>query len=242
MMMTDLTRKYLNSSIARFGSVVALTLLASANVSADTPDPIPAATKVEAVFNSDSSLTVTVRGKWQWTTHHSDCNDDRFAAGWAVDWGDRDQVGSYVGTVNNVPIHVGVAVGNRYNPADNQVHYYPGNNPARCGVYAAHGNGSYNTGDWGPISHTYKNAIEAANNTICVVMYDVHPGKGPHAKPAPHGKPGKPGDQATEPKEGDLIAGGDGHNHDNSVQDNARTPLGNQCIPIEIPCGCGPHG
>lgn len=233
MMMTDLTLKYLNSNIAKLGSAMALSLLASANGYADTPDPIPAATKVQAVLNPDSSLTVTVSGKWQWTTHHSDCNNDRYAAGWAVDWGDRDQIGNYVGSVNNVPIHVGVFVGNGRNPVDNQVHYYSDNSKPRCGVYGAHGKNSYNTGDWGPISHTYKNAIEAANNTICVVMYDLHAGK------AGHGKHGKPGDQASV-KEGDLVAGGDGHNHDNSVQDNARTPLGNQCIPIEIPCACGP--
>ena len=30
----------------------------------------------------------------------------------------------------------------------------------------------------------------------------------------------------------DLIAGGSGHNRDNSVQDNGRTPTGNVCAPI----------
>lgn len=218
--------------LSSFAGAALLALLASANVSADTPDPIPAATVITTVINPDDSLTVTASGRWQWTTRRNDCNVERFAAGWAVDWGDADQIGNYVGTINNEPIHVGVAVGNERNEADNQVHYYTDPAKPRCGVFAKHANGSYNTGDWGPISHTYKSVLDAINISICVVMYDVHnaKGKGRHqpGKPGPHGKP-------AEPKEGDLIAGGDNNNHDNSVVDNARTPLGNQCIRVPIP-------
>lgn len=218
------------SASALVASVFMLALLGASHAHADTPDPVLEATEVTLVVNDDYSKTVTVRGKWQWTTHRSDCNNDRFAVGWAMDWNDPEQGGNFVGTLNNVNIHVGAAVGNGRNPADNSVHYYPGNSPARCGVYGRHGSLSYNTGDWGPISHTYKDTTDMTQVTVCVVMYDIHPGKAGH--PSPHHKHGEPA--AATPKESDLLAGGNGHNHDNSVQDNANTPLGNQCVAVPV--------
>lgn len=217
------------SPMSRLCRALLLTTLAAGATTAlaDTPDPIIEATKIELQVNNDYTITATVSGKWQWTTHRKDCNTDRFGVGWAVDWHDPSQPGNYVGTVNNVPVHVGAQFGNSRNPADNEVDFYPGPNPARCGVYARHGASSYNTGDWGPVSHTYKDFDDLAKASVCVVMYDLHNGKGKRG----HGKHGSMGMQI---KDGDLKAGGDDHNHDNSVQDNANTPLGNQCIPIPL--------
>lgn len=179
---------------------------------------------------------MTVSGDWRWTTHHSDCNLDRFAVGWAIDWNDPNQAGNLIGTANNVSVDVGAASANTLNPADNAVKFDAG--PPKCGVYGAHPDGSCNTGSWGPESHTY--SADTAKIEVCAVMYDIHN----HAKggPKPHGKPdkggkggkgdkgGKPGPgPAGGPKAGDLVAGGPGHNHDNSVQENGNTPLGNGC-------------
>src|SRR5204862_4497585 len=36
-------------------------------------------------------------------------------------------------------------------------------------------------------------------------------------------------------KAGDLTAGGNGHNHDTTVQSNQNTPLGNGCFTFKIP-------
>jgi hypothetical protein len=81
-------------------------------------------------------------------------------------------------------------------PSDNAVHY----NPALpCGTLGA---GNHPTGGWGPDSHTYAAGTNVGH--VCVNMYDLHD------------------TQAAKP--GDYIAGGKGHNSDNSVQTNSFDP------------------
>lgn len=201
---------------------------AASTAGADTPDPI-LPSNVTLVVNADGTRTLTVSGTWQWTTHRTDCNTDRYAVGWAVDWNDPDQPGNLVGKLKKTPIDVGAAWATARNPADNAVHYYPGPLPPRCGVFGLHGGSSYNTGSWGPISHTY--AAGTSDIKVCVVMYDIHNASKPHG---PHPKKGAP-PGPIGPKASDLIAGGKGHNHDNSVQDNENTPLGNQCLLTSVP-------
>jgi hypothetical protein len=227
--MIKLSNSRFISHLPRVGRSLFLACISACAVTAlaDTPDPIPAATKVALRINSDNSITATLSGKWQWTTRKNDCNLDRFGVGWAVDWNDASQAGNYLGTVGNLPVNVGVQVGNSRNPADNEVNFNPGPNPARCGVYARNGATSFNTGDWGPISHTYKDHIDLSKASVCVVLYDLHSGKGGKRK-------GKNGALNTQVKDGDLEAGGNGHNKDNSVTDNAGTPLGNQCIRVKL--------
>jgi uncharacterized repeat protein (TIGR01451 family) len=179
-------------------------------VAADAPDPDPSKPVIaaSAVLNADNSTTVTLTGNWYWPTHRSDCNTNRYAVGWAIDWNDPVQPGNPIGQVNGQGpvIDVGTAAANQYNPADNNTHFYNGPNPPRCGVYdPAVG---YNRGTWGPISHTY------APNTLpssppCVVTYDIH---------------GK-----TSPNSADLLAGGPDRAKDNSVEKNGSTPAGNGC-------------
>src|SRR5947208_2699945 len=54
---------------------------------ADAADPVqPMSANV--IINDDGSTTITVIGGWQWTTHTSDCNTNRSAVGWAMDWND----------------------------------------------------------------------------------------------------------------------------------------------------------
>jgi hypothetical protein len=200
---------------------------------ADAADPVisgAGATTGSAVVNADGSRTVTLSGNWRWTTHHSDCNFDKRAVGFAVDWGDNN--GNLV-TGPNGNFHVGLLNATNYNgttqPVDNAVHPTPAGpppanqNPAYggCGVFAAHVApepvGSYNTGSWGPITHTY-----AAGNTpiaACPLMYDVH----------------LKTDAGAPNNAKETTAGGANNNDDNSAHSNGATPLGNGCFALTFP-------
>ena len=186
---------------------------------ADSPDPVLPLSGSE-VINPDQSITLTVHGGWAWPTHNGDCTTQK-TVGWAVDWNDQSQPGGLVGTVNGVTVDVGAAAANTYNPKDLATHYYPGPNPPKCGTFnPALG---YNTGNWGPgpgvlgrpgypngETHTYPPGTTTVSP--CVVMYDMH-----------------------NVGSSDLIAGGQGHDGDNSVQSNQNTPLGNGCFTFNFP-------
>jgi hypothetical protein len=189
----------------------------------DAADPVVPATTGAVVTNADGSRTVTVRGQWQWPTHRSDCNGDKRAVGFAVDWNDPGQPGNVVTTLNGATIDVGTAAANAYNAADNLVHATPpaaeSANPSAwrggCGTFNAAA--GYNSGAWGPLSHTYAPSFSGPI-TICALMYDVHlsvNGGTPH--------------DASE-----ITAGGSKHNDDNSAEKNKNTPLGNGCFQTTI--------
>lgn len=233
--MSILNRKFLTilRSLSLFGvfAVFLLSLIAPVSrVFADAADPIPASTVGQVVVNGDSTVTVTVNGQWQWTTHNSDCNLDRFGVGSAVDWNDSSQPGNTVGTINGTTVDVGAAASNSLNPADNTVHYLA--NPAGtinpvtnapyagttyCGTYSVAND--YNSGNWGPLSHTYPAGTTSISP--CVVTYDIHANEGNNTFPR-------------TPKSDHLVAGGNNHNDDNSIQKNANTPLGNGCFTANI--------
>ena len=223
---------------ARVGIVAliasAFVIATATSVWADAPD---VSTTTGTVLNSDplsdGFVEISVQGDWAWSTHHTDCNNDRYAAGWAVDWNDAAQDGNLVATLNGQDIAVGVADGSQgsaLNPTDNDVHV---TDPPRCGVFGPHGPLSYNTGQWGDDSvtgnttHKYELPADVdtpeelndfiASLTPCAVMYDVH-------------KQGA----TDQPKSGDLVAGGGTHNNDNSVQKNGQTPAGNVCAAIDV--------
>ena len=81
-------------------------------------------------------------------------------------------------------------------PSDNTVHF----NPSQpCGTLDAN---NHPHGSWGVEQHTY--AAGTAVGKVCVNMYDLHD------------------TQAQKP--GDYVAGGSGHNGDNSVQTNSYDP------------------
>jgi uncharacterized repeat protein (TIGR01451 family) len=197
-----------------------------AGAGADAADPVLSSTTGSVVTNSDGSRTVTVRGGWAWTTHKSNCSQDKRAVGFAVDWNDPAQPGNVVTTLNGQTIDVGVATASNYNGADNLVHHTPSGTDSTdanvwrggCGTFGAAG---YNTGTWGPISHTYAPSFTGPI-TICALMYDVH-------LTANGGAP-------NNVKE--ITAGGKQHNGDNSAEDNKNTPLGNGCFATTI--GGGP--
>jgi len=185
-------------------------VLGVAGAGADAADPIIASTTGTVTTNADGSRTVTVQGQWQWTTHRSNCNNDKRAVGYAVDWNDPTQPGNVVTTLNGQTIAVGT-------PTDNLVHATPPANDSSsttawhggCGAF----NGQFNTGVWGPITHTYA-ASYTGPITICALMYDVH-------LKTNSGQP----NNAKE-----ITAGGKNHNGDNSAESNKNTPLGNGCF------------
>ncbi len=170
-------------------------LAAAATVLADAPDPV---VPLNAHVNG---LTVTVDGSWQWPTHVGDCNahNDIFV-GFAVDWGDPAAPGNPVGSFN-----VGVLAGDANNATDNAVH-----GAKDCGTFNV-----FNSGTWGPLSHTY---AKAGSYDVCVLMYDVRSDDGVIPASGYHG----------------LTAGGTDRNKDNSAEKNDQTPLGNGCFTTTI--------
>jgi uncharacterized repeat protein (TIGR01451 family) len=179
---------------------------------ADASDPNLNSTSGNVTWNTDGSRTVTVQGGWNWNTHKSDCNNDKRAVGYAVSWGDPSAAGNVVTTLNGKQIAVGT-------PSDNVVHpAMPGTDTSDanawrggCGTFSS--SAGYNSGTWGPISHTYP-ASYTGDVTICVLMYDVHLKSNGGA-----------------PNNGnEITAGGGGHNGDNSAEGNKDTPLGNGCF------------
>src|SRR4051812_24269816 len=159
---------------------------------ADAPPPPPTTAVGTISFNAAGEPVLTVQGDWQWPTHgNKDCNSDRYAMGYAIDWHDPAAPGNLVATLNGVPIKVGT-------PTDNDVHTTV--DPISGGLCGHLGPAPYPVGHWGPISHTY--AKGTTSFTACAVTYDVHnPGE---LNPA--GGPGHDGDNSVE-KNGNTPGG-----------------------------------
>src|ERR1051326_1659523 len=204
-------------------AILASFVLGVAGAGADAADPIVASTTGSVVTKPDGSRLVTVQGAWQWTTHKSDCSQDKRAVGFAVDWNDPTQPGNVVTTLNGQTIDVGAAAANASNPADNLVHHTgagtdstdPNTWRGTCGTFNA--TAGFNSGTWGPISHTYP-ASYTGPISICALMYDVHL----------RTNGGAPNDAK------EITAGGRNHNGDNSAESNKNTPLGNGCFAAVI--------
>jgi hypothetical protein len=111
--------------------VAAMTFMV-AGAFADAGNPVLGTIRATAVDNG-STVTITVKGQWNWQSHGSDCNTDRAATGAAVLWSDPTEDGYNVGGSGNF---VGVAAkhnapggarwqggaANDPNPLDRMVH------------------------------------------------------------------------------------------------------------------------
>ena len=187
-------------------------------VSANSPAPT-APTTGTMVVNGNGTETLTVRGSWSFPAQSGDCNTAKRAAGYAVDWNDVTQPGNAVGTVGPTAVDVGAASANARNPADNAVHPTPVTEfPAAwggCGTFNVANN--YNSGTWGPISHTYPSSAGTTFN-ICVVTYDVHL----------TANGGQPKDTKA------TTAGGGGNNGDNSVKGSKASPAVSGCQVVTV--------
>ena len=71
----------------------ALLALGASSALADAGNPIIGTTKGDLVQNPDGTVTVYVRGQWNWLSHNSDCNFDRAATGVAMIWNDPTETG-----------------------------------------------------------------------------------------------------------------------------------------------------
>ena len=96
----------------RFGLCVLLALaallaLSASSALADAGNPIIGTTKADLVQNPDGTVTVYVRGQWNWLSHKSDCNFNRAANGLSMIWNDSTETG-YTMTGKTVSAAVGV--------------------------------------------------------------------------------------------------------------------------------------
>src|SRR3989454_3651270 len=92
------------------GSAMLLTLAglpAPGTASADAGNPILATIHGSIQPNADGTVTVFVRGEWNWLSHNSDCNFDRAATGVGMIWNDPTEPGF---TVIKGTISAGVGV------------------------------------------------------------------------------------------------------------------------------------
>lgn len=69
---------------------LACALVFAAGAFADAGNPIKGTINAQATDNGDGTVTISVRGQWNWMSHGSDCNFDRAATGAAIAWSDRN--------------------------------------------------------------------------------------------------------------------------------------------------------
>src|SRR5438093_236984 len=74
---------------------------------ADAGNPILTTIHGSLQPNPDGTVTVFVRGQWNWLSHNSDCNFDRAATGVGMIWNDPTEPGF---TVTKAPISAGVGI------------------------------------------------------------------------------------------------------------------------------------
>ena len=71
----------------------ALLAIGTSSALADAGNPIIGTTNGDMVQNPDGTVTVYVRGQWNWLSHKSDCNFDRAATGLSMIWNDPTETG-----------------------------------------------------------------------------------------------------------------------------------------------------
>jgi uncharacterized repeat protein (TIGR01451 family) len=91
---------------------------------ADAGNPILGTIKGTAVNNGNGTITIYVRGQYNWLSHNTDCNFDRAATGVGIIWGDSTEPGF---TVTKGAISAGVGIsqlrqGDAVNTVDPMVH------------------------------------------------------------------------------------------------------------------------
>src|SRR6266511_1051178 len=102
-----LGRRALASIVLALAAALTLTV---AGALADAGNPIAGTIKATAVDNNDGTVTVYVRGQWNWLSH-TDCNFDRAATGVAMIWSDPTESGYNI-TKGVISENVGVKTKN----------------------------------------------------------------------------------------------------------------------------------
>jgi hypothetical protein len=105
--LTPTCRRTLRLGISVLLAVGALLALGASSALADAGNPIIGTTKGDLVQNPDGTVTVYVRGQWNWLSHKNDCNFDRAATGLSMIWNDPTETG-YTMTGKTISADVGV--------------------------------------------------------------------------------------------------------------------------------------
>lgn len=214
---------------------------------ANSPNP-SSGTIDQVTVNMNGSRTVTAHGTWTWPatgpSSEGNCPADRNGVGYQVVWFDNtaNPIGQnnspdgilYVGDSTDNIVHSletlggSSVIGNAFYdgvPSSYLTHNTTspaptmtdaGNWFSNCGT--TNSNGS--SGTWGPITHTYAPSFTGPIK-LCPVMYD------PHGQGVDKGGGGS--------GMGDITAGGNGHNGDNSYEGNGQGTNGNVCPTATIP-------
>jgi uncharacterized repeat protein (TIGR01451 family) len=91
---------------------------------ADAGNPILNTIRFSAADNGNGTVTIYVRGQYNWLSHNSDCNFDRAATGVGVIWNDLTEPG-YTVSKGNISAGVGISslrAGDTANVVDRMVH------------------------------------------------------------------------------------------------------------------------
>jgi uncharacterized repeat protein (TIGR01451 family) len=121
--LAGLTRHRRNLVVAVLTLAGALTFFV-AGALADAGNPILGTIKANAVDNGNGTITIYVRGQWNWLSHGSDCNLDRNGAGVGIIWNDTTEPG-YTVTKGAISAGVGISTlraNDNVNQVDRMVH------------------------------------------------------------------------------------------------------------------------
>jgi uncharacterized repeat protein (TIGR01451 family) len=117
----NLRQRFLAVAVA---AVVCTLTLVAATALSDAGNPILGTISATSVDNGDGTVTIFVRGQWNWLSHHSDCNVDRAGAGVGIIWNDPTEPG-YTVAKGSVSAQVGISAlraGDSVNKLDQMVH------------------------------------------------------------------------------------------------------------------------
>lgn len=105
-------------------AIISTSLVFVVGALADAGNPILGTIRASAVDNNDGTVTIYVRGQWNWLSHNSDCNFDRAATGVGIVWNDTTEPGFTVAK-GSISEKVGIAslrTGDTVNMVDQMVH------------------------------------------------------------------------------------------------------------------------
>ncbi|HEY4347004.1 MAG TPA: hypothetical protein VGM80_05395, partial [Gaiellaceae bacterium] len=83
-------RRYLTAVTLVIASAIAVFVV---NAFADAGNPILNTINATAVDNGDNTVTIRVKGEWNWLSHGGSCNVDRSGTGIGVIWNDPTEPG-----------------------------------------------------------------------------------------------------------------------------------------------------
>ena len=95
-------------------TLVAFLSFSVAGAFADAGNPILNTVKYSAVDNNDGTVTISVRGQWNWLSHNNDCNDDRAATGVGIIWNDLNGPGTTRGANEVQTVTISGAAGGTF--------------------------------------------------------------------------------------------------------------------------------